>query len=242
MPSLDSIIGFPGVVIENVVAENTSFVVAAKFIGRPPCPHCNGVKVRIKSSFVRTLKHTRQGNRLMEVAVRSHKFLCAACQKYFNLRIPGVLPRKRSTENFRMEVYEKHHGGMSQLYLSKTHRIGQATVARWYADFTLYRVKELKSRLAPKVIGIDEHFFTRKQGFATTVCDLSKHKVYDVILGRSETALKRPLSQIHGKERTKVAVIDLSSTYRQIVRQHFPNALIVADRFHVIRLINHHFL
>ena len=27
-----------------------------------------------------------------------------------------------------------------------------------------------------------------------------------------------------------------------LVRKHFPNARIVADRFHVIRLINHHFL
>jgi transposase len=34
----------------------------------------------------------------------------------------------------------------------------------------------------------------------------------------------------------------LSSTYRALVRLHFPNARIVADRFHVIRLINHHFL
>jgi len=36
--------------------------------------------------------------------------------------------------------------------------------------------------------------------------------------------------------------MDLASVYRSIVRKHFPNALIVADRFHVIRLINHHFL
>jgi transposase len=28
--------------------------------------------------------------------------------------------------------------------------------------------------------------------------------------------------------------MDLSSTYRAIVRKHFPNAQIVADRFHVI--------
>ena len=33
--------------------------------------------------------------------------------------------------------------------------------------------------------------------------------------------------------------MDLSSTYRSIVRKHFPNAKIVADRFHVIRLIQH---
>lgn len=36
--------------------------------------------------------------------------------------------------------------------------------------------------------------------------------------------------------------MDLSKTYRNIVRRHFPDAMIVSDRFHVIRLINHHYL
>ena len=36
--------------------------------------------------------------------------------------------------------------------------------------------------------------------------------------------------------------MDLASVYRALVRKYFPNAKIVADRFHVIRLINHHFL
>jgi transposase len=36
--------------------------------------------------------------------------------------------------------------------------------------------------------------------------------------------------------------MDLSSSYRALVQKYFPQARIVADRFHVIRLINHHFL
>jgi transposase len=36
--------------------------------------------------------------------------------------------------------------------------------------------------------------------------------------------------------------MDLASHYRSLVQKHFPNARIVADRFHVIRLINQHFL
>jgi transposase len=36
--------------------------------------------------------------------------------------------------------------------------------------------------------------------------------------------------------------MDLPAVYRALVRKHFPNAKIVADRFHVIRLINQHFL
>lgn len=33
--------------------------------------------------------------------------------------------------------------------------------------------------------------------------------------------------------------IDLSSTYRALIKRYFPNAKIVADRFHVIRLMLH---
>ncbi len=36
--------------------------------------------------------------------------------------------------------------------------------------------------------------------------------------------------------------MDLSETYRNLMRKFFPNAQIVADRFHVVRLVNHHFL
>jgi len=36
--------------------------------------------------------------------------------------------------------------------------------------------------------------------------------------------------------------MDLASTYRAFARKHFPQACCVADRSHVIRLINQHFL
>lgn len=36
--------------------------------------------------------------------------------------------------------------------------------------------------------------------------------------------------------------MDLAASYRALVRKHFPQARIVADRFHVIRTVNHHFL
>ncbi|WP_417276403.1 transposase [Castellaniella sp.] len=45
-----------------------------------------------------------------------------------------------------------------------------------------------------------------------------------------------------GKENVRVIVMDLSETYRAIARKYFPNALIVADRFHVVRMVNQHFL
>lgn len=37
-------------------------------------------------------------------------------------------------------------------------------------------------RVTPRVLDIDEHFFTRKEGFATTFANLETHRVFDVQL------------------------------------------------------------
>jgi len=50
------------------------------------------------------------------------------------------------------------------------------------------------------------------------------------------------LSQLEGKAEVQMVCMDLAPSYRALVKKHFPNARIVADRFHVIRIINHHFL
>jgi len=72
--------------------------------------------------------------------------------------------------------------------------------------------------------------------------DLRNRSVFDVNLGRSELSLSSYLRHLPGKENVRLIAMDLSETYRSIAKKYFPNATIVADRFHVVRLINHHFL
>jgi transposase len=170
------------------------------------------------------------------------KYHCPECNRYFRHPLQGIRPRLRATESFRLEVFEAHDGGISQRKLTLTHNIGSATVERWYQHHIQRRASELSGRDCPRILGIDEHFFSRKKGFATTFVDLKKHKVFDVVLGRSEASLRRYLSQLTGRDRVQFVVMNLSETYRKIVQQYFPKAKIVADRFHVIRLVNHHFL
>jgi len=204
--------------------------------------HCANEYVRIKATHARTVKHTRQGNQLLLLHLSVPKYHCQRCDRYFRHPFAGIRPRLRATETYRLEVFEAHDGGVSQSKLSTTHGIGSATVERWYQHQVKRRVSELSGRSCPRVLGIDEHFFSRKQGYATTLVDLQNHKVFDVVLGRSELSLRQYLSRLPGREHVQIVVMDLSETYRQIVQKYFPNAKIVADRFHVIRLVNQHFL
>lgn len=60
--------------------------------------------------------------------------------------------------------------------------------------------------------------------------------------GRSEDELSSFLSRLKGRDKVRVVCIDLSSPYRRMVRTCFPRDKIVADRFHVMRIIMHHFM
>ena len=242
MSPLDSIVGIHGLVIEAVKRAQHIEVWSRPRKRVAHCVHCHSAALRIKATHHRTLKHTRQGNQLMVLHLRVPKYHCLDCNRYFRHRFEGIRPRFRATETFRLEVFEAHNGGVSQRQLTRTHQVGSATIERWYQGFIRQRVSELSGRACPEVLGIDEHFFTRKKGYATTLVDLKNRKVFDVVLGRSEASLRSYLRRLPGKENVRVIVMDMSETYRQIARKYFPNAMIVADRFHVVRLVNQHFL
>jgi transposase len=241
MSHATTIIGIPGLQIERV-KRRQGIEVWARPYRKPPCKHCHGHDVRIKATHKRTVKHTRQGNQVMVLHLRVPKYHCRGCRRYFRHAFEGIRPRYRASETYRLEVFEAHHGGVTLRQLSRTHQVSAATVERWYQHRLGLRQSETGNRSCPRVLGIDEHFFTRKKGFATTFVDLRKHTVFDVRLGRSEPSLRGYLKGLEGRGNVQVVVMDLSDTYRTIARRYFPNATIVADRFHVVRLINQHFL
>lgn len=242
MPQSDSsIVGLPEFEIQSV--EGTETVeIRARYRGVVSCPWCDGVELRKKDTFVRVLRHASFGTRPSYLHLQSHKFHCKSCGRYFNQRFPGIGRGRRSTEPFRRQIFQAHHGGISQRTLGQRERLGSATVERWYQDLLEIKLRERVNDPCPRVLGMDEHFFSRKDGFATTFCNLAARRVFDVALGRSEKALERYLEGLSGKDRVQVVCIDLAEHYRQLVRKHFPKALIVADRFHVIRLLNEKFL
>jgi transposase len=174
--------------------------------------------------------------------LEGHRWRCRDCGRQFRERFPGLLPAQRATEAFRYKVFRDHCDGINRSRMGRREHIGPATVERHCQHFLGRLAAERSGAPCPPVLGVDEHFFSRRLGYATTFCDLKNRSVYDVVLGRSEAALEKYLQRLDGRERVRLVCMDLASVYRSLVRKYFPNARIVADRFHVIRLINHHFL
>jgi transposase len=164
------------------------------------------------------------------------------CGRTFVQPLPGIRPGRRSTEPWREEIYERHDDGICASTLGRRESLSAATVSQIYAQFTERKARERQSLECPHVLGIDEHTLHRGQRFATTFCDLKNRRIFDISPGRSEAELAQYLRTLRGRERVRVVCIDLSNSYRALIRRWFPRAAIVADRFHAIRLVGHHLL
>ena len=234
------IIGLPDLVIEKIVSSHP-LTIAARYTGAPQCPHCGGKHLRIKETFQRVIKNIPLRGRASRLQVVCHKYLCKDCGRYFNTRLPGVRLWSRSTELLKKSVFRAYNKGYSCKDIAAENNIGLASVERFYHHLTRHKAGHWQNRECPRVLGIDEHRFTRKQGFLTTFCDLEKRRVFDIAKGRSAGELKEFLLSLRGRDKVRVVCIDMNSAYRRLVKEWFPNARIVADRFHVIRLVNHHF-
>lgn len=241
MPKKDVILNLPGFTIKNIEGYNP-MIIDVVYHHKATCIHCDSKQLRKKDSWIRQVRHEMFGLHNTVLRFKAYKFYCPGCKRYFNQRFPGILKYQRATEKCRAQIFHLHTQGMSQKTLAEDFKCGKSTVERWYHQFYLRENQFIQNRQCPRVLGIDEHHFSKKHRFATTFCDLKKHKIFDVVKGKSEQDLKSFLEQLPGKNRVKIVCIDLSSSYRSLIKKYFPNALIVADRFHVIRLINHSFM
>jgi transposase len=173
--------------------------------------------------------------------VRKRRFSCKPCGRPFTEYIPGIRKGSRTTERFRRAVL-----WACENYVDLERVQRQFRISAGYVFKTLYDRLELNLRKRqypwPATIGIDEHSFrkNRKQRnteFASVFIDYPNKRMFEVVEGKTQVELHSALHHIEGRENVKNAILDLCDPFKNFVKANFPNARIIADKFHVLRLI-----
>ena len=73
------------------------------------------------------------------------------------------------------------------------------------------------------------------QKYNCIVADPQNRKIFDILPDRFENNLIRYFSQFPSKTNVKYFVCDMNPHFRQVAKTCFPNAVVVADKYHVIR-------
>ncbi len=197
-----------------------------------PCPCCGTISKRIQSRYTRTVRDLPASGRPVHLVIHVRRFFCqerTCMRKIFAERFPSLtLPRVKFTLRLQEALREMGFelGGEAGA------RLGKKLSYPGSPDTILRLVKraELPVASSPRVVGLDDWSWKRRLRYGTLICDLESRKPLDVLADRSVETVsawfgKHPSVEIVSRDR--------SSEYAAAIKKGAPQAIEVADRWHL---------
>jgi transposase len=198
------------------------------------CPVCGQPATRLHSRYRRVVKDLPCAGQQIQLILHVRKFFCdtAVCvRKIFAERLPQlVAPWAQMTTRLCETIQDIGLATCGRLGARLASRLGVAT--SWMT--VVRRVMALPTKPVEHVycLGIDDFSFLRGRTFGTVLVDLDTHRAIDLLPDRqAETATI--WMQTH-PEITHVSR-DRGSEYASAASAGAPQAIQVADRFHVAK-------
>lgn len=173
--------------------------------------------------------------------ILKRRFRCPSCKKVFTEPIPGVRKGFKTTERYRRGIRWACENFKDLKSVQKAFSCSAGLVYKTFYEQLAIKLRERSDNPWPTRIGIDEHSWLKgKSGrsFVSLIVDYDNKKIFEAVEGKTALGLTESLAHVPGRERVKEVALDLCDPFKKFAREMFPNAKIVADHFHVVRLLN----
>ena len=208
------------------------------------CPKCATKSSSVYDHVSVTVRDAPIRNKNVTLKIRKRRFKCPSCKSIFREPVGGIFKSHRTTARLK-----DHIRWAATKFMNLTEVEKHCQCSPWLVYNAYYSQVELELRKSkgdewPKTVGIDEHSFLRnskkkKVDFVTVFIDYNNKRMKEVVLGKSiGDLLNSSITKIRGRDRVKNVIVDLSPTFRSFARDFFPNAKLIADKFHVVKLMH----
>lgn len=171
------------------------------------------------------------GKRVL-IEVDRRRFRCRSCGKTVFEPLPDMDGKRQATSRLIQHV-EKRCTTDTFSALAREIGVDGKTVRHIFDDYAARRKSEVAYK-TPEVLGIDEIRII--DNYRAMLTNIDKLAMFDLLPSRKKTSLVEYFEAMPDKQNVQTLVMDMWNPYRQIGRKVFPGRLIVADKFHVVRM------
>lgn len=204
------------------------------------CPHCLKPTAQIHQYTTRQVRDLDISGRQVYLQIQLRQFVCPDCNRYFNESLAFADSAKSYTHRQAKWIVEccarQPFTAVAALL-----DMNPKTVERSYYHHCQQHLN-LPARYATvKGLGIDEIAHRKgKNHYCCVLTDLDKGIVLDILPTRSKEALVAHFQKLGPAfcQQIESVSFDMWPAYYQLSRTCFPQAVLVIDRFHVVKLLN----
>jgi len=196
------------------------------------CPECSG------SNFIGHGIHRQLfidvptlGHRTALTVLRK-RFRCKDCGKTFMEELPDMDDKRLTTKRLVTWVNKRC---INHMFASVARDTGlhEKTVRNMFCEYIKERQKRFKV-VTPRWLGIDEVHLTNEMRCVLT--NVEHNTAVEMFEYRTQKAVITALTTFPNKDRVELVTMDMWRPYAAVARLMFPQAKVVIDKSHVVRL------
>lgn len=201
------------------------------------CPCCNSRKLTKRGTFDRRFRATPVGNRPVFIELPVQRVECLSCGAIRQVKVQFAEQRRSFTKSFERYALDLSRHMTIQDVAHHLH-VGWDTIKDIQKRYLHRRFNKPKLGKL-KRIAIDEIYLGKRSGFLTIVMDLVSGAVIEVAEGKDAAALDAFWTRLkQSRAQIEAVATDMGPAYIKAVRENLPEATLVFDHFHVIKLYN----
>lgn len=204
------------------------------------CPRCQQPALSGYDHKGRSVRHLDVFGMRTIIHFDKRRFDCEVCGQPFSEILSWIDPKRRQTRDYEVHIYEQ---------VKKTPR-KQVAQQEGLSETTVLEIFKKKAKEQQRgvsqgpvrVLGADEISMRKgHKNYALILTDIERRCVLEVFDNRLQETFGTWLEGLSEAEKRAIKVVsmDMWNPYRQIVGRKLPKAKIVADRFHVVKQLNH---
>ena len=204
------------------------------------CPACGSYypELVIYKTRKQTIRDLNIQDQRVGLILSRHYYQCRECGGRFAEPISCVDGSGRITNRLRQYLADRAKTE-SFTNIENELQISRPTIRKAFLE-EIKKLPTVSTMATPSVLGIDEiclmkDDYSRKQPWAV-IANGDDHTVMELLRNRSKPTIIALLQSLKDPQKVKVVTMDMWAGYRNVVYEVLPNALVVIDKFHIVKM------